>query len=163
MAKSKYDWLTICEEFVNSPSGITLQELAAKYDIPYHVICNKSSKDKWVYKHERFLMRLTEQTSENKAVAVASKGRQWDDRCMEMAERIMDLAAEEVAGHPIKDRKGEVIMGGDGKPLLFKASAKDVATAVKAVQEIGKSALGDKPNGDLALTVSVREYVESKS
>ena len=153
MPKAKYDWLTICDEFVNSPGGVTLQELATKYGIPYHVICNKSSKDKWTYKHERFLMRLTEQTSENKAVAVASKGRQWDDRCMEMAERIMDLAAEEVAGHPIKDRQGNVIMD-DGKPLLFKAPAKDVASAVKAVQDIGKAALGDKADsGALALLV----------
>lgn len=147
MAKAKYDWLIICEEFVNSPSSVTLQELAAKYNIPYHSLCNKSSKGKWVYKHERFLMRLTEQTSENKAVAVASKGRQWDDRCMEMAEKIMGLAAEEVSGHPIKNRKGEVILNGEGKPLLFKGAAKDIASAVKSVQDIGKAALGDKADG----------------
>ena len=82
MSRVRHDWLTICEEFVNSPGGITLQELAEKYGISYHSLCNKSSKGKWTYKHERFLMRLTEQTSENKAMAVASKGRQWDDRCI---------------------------------------------------------------------------------
>lgn len=162
MGKTRHDWLSIQSEYTNAVPAISQADLCKKYGINPVTMCRKAKKENWEFQRDRFQTRLSEQKSENKAVAVATEGKAWDDRCLAMAKKLMDLADEEVAGHPIKDRNGNVIMM-DGKPLLFKVPAKDVAAAIKMAQEVGKAALGDKPNGDLSLTVSVREYVESQS
>ena len=147
MGKVKHDWLSIKAEYTNAVPAISQVDLCHKYGINPVTMCRKAKKENWEFQRDRFVARLSEQTSENKAVAVASRGQKWDDRCMDMAEKIMDLADEEVAGHPAKDRKGDIIVDSDGKPWLFRTPSKDVASAVKAIQEIGKAALGDKMDG----------------
>ena len=147
MGKVRHDWLSIQAEYTNAVPAISQVDLCHKYGINPVTMCRKAKKENWEFQRDRFVARLSEQTSENKAVAVASEGKAWDDRCLVMAKKIMDLADEEVAGHPAKDRQGNVIVDSDGKPWLFRTPSKDVASAVKAIQEIGKAALGDKMDG----------------
>lgn len=125
MARAKYDWLVICEEFVNSPSSITLQDLAAKYNVPYGTICNKASKGHWTFDHQRFLQRTANQTTEKKADAVSSFGAKWDGKCADAADKLLTKALAEMAA----DTK-----------------AKDVAGALKIAQDMGKAAAGDTPD-----------------
>jgi len=147
VGKLRHDWLSIKAEYTNAVPAISQVDLCKKYGINPVTMCRKAKKENWEFQRDRFVARLSEQTSENKAVAVANEGKLWDDRCLIMAKKIMDLADEEIAGHPLKDKKGDIILDGDGKPYLFKVYAKDVASAAKAVQDIGKAALGDKADG----------------
>lgn len=147
MGRIKHDWLTIQSEYTNAVPAISQVDLCKKHGINPVTMCRKAKKENWEFQRDRFVARLSEQTSENKAVAVASEGKAWDDRCLIMAKKIMDLADEEIAGHPLKNKQGDIILDDDGKPYLFKVYAKDVASAVKAVQDIGKAALGDKADG----------------
>jgi len=146
MGRIRHDWLSIKAEYTNAVPAISQVDLCKEHGINPVTMCRKAKKENWEFQRDRFVARLSEQTSENKAVAVASEGKSWDDRCLVMAKKIMDLADEEIVGHPAKDKQGNIIMV-DGKPLLFKVYAKDVASAVKAVQDIGKAALGDKADG----------------
>jgi len=118
-------------------------------------MCEKAKAGGWDKNRERFSMRLAEQTSENKAVAVATEGAQWDATCMAKAKALMKLIDDELAGQIVLDKLGNQVH--------IQRPAKDIGSAIKTAQDVGKAALGDKPNGDLALTVGVREYVESKS
>jgi len=147
VAKPKVDWSQLCNEYVTASQPVTLTDLAVKYGVRRETVSRNANKDNWDMKRERYLTRVEEQTTELKATTVATEGARWDDRCLIMAKKIMDLADEEVAGHPAKDRKGNVIVDSDGKPWLFRTPSKDVASAVKAIQEIGKAALGDKADG----------------
>lgn len=146
MGKLRYDWLKIRAEYTNATMPVSQADLCRKYGINPVTISRKATKEQWDIKRDRYQMRVQEQTSEKKAEVVATEGAQWDARCLVMAKKIMDLADEEADGHPAKDKQGNIIMV-DGKPLLFKAYAKDIAGAVKAVQDIGKLALGDKVDG----------------
>jgi hypothetical protein len=162
MGKTRHDWLSIQSEYTNAVPAISQADLCKKYGINPVTMCRKAKKENWEFQRDRFQTRLSEQKSENKAVAVASEGKAWDDRCLAMAKKLMDLADEEVAGHPAKDRQGNVIVDADGKPWLFKSYAKDVATAIKTAQEIGKAALGDKADGgslDL-LVLEIKKAIE---
>lgn len=124
-----------------------MTSLAEKYHVRIETISRKATKEQWNIQRDRFLTRVREQTTEKKAETVATEGAAWDSRCLVMAKKIMDLADEEIVGHPAKDRKGNVIVDSDGKPWLFKGAAKDIASAVKSIQDVGKAALGDKADG----------------
>src|SRR5664280_692639 len=116
MGKLRHDWLSIKAEYTNAVPSISQSDLCKKYGINPVTMCRKAKKENWEFQRDRFVARLSEQTSENKAVAVASEGKAWDDRCLVMAKKIMDLADEEIVGHPVKDRKGNVIVDSDAKP-----------------------------------------------
>ena len=142
MAKAKYDWLKIRAEYTNATIPVSQSDLCTKYGMNPVTISRKATKEQWDIQRDRFLTRVQEQTTEKKAETVATAGAQWDADCMSAAKTLREKALAEVTGG---------------------AKVRDVAGALKIAQDMGKAALGDKPNGDLALTVSVREYLESKS
>lgn len=146
MAHAKYDWNLIRDEYVNSPIDIKKDELAAKYGMKYGTIIRKSLAEHWDIDHERFLMRVAEQRTEQKALAVAAEGKQWDAECLKEAKALMSLVKEELAGSPVYVKGKPLIV--EGHLFLAKKPAKDIAAAMKMAQEIGKIALGDKPNAE---------------
>ena len=147
MAKPKVDWSRLCSEYVTASQPVTLTDLANAYGIARETVSRKATKEQWDVKRERYLMRVEEQTTEKKAEKVARAGADFDTA---MLKRIDDLLAEFDREKPQRD------------PKAARAWA-DVFKALTSAQSVEKAALGDKPNGDLSLTVSVREYVESES
>ena len=142
MAKSKYDWSAIRRAFVETPEPVSLTDLAKQCGAEMNTVWRRSKAENWQMERARFQARVEEQHQDKKVEALAQQGATWDAECLASARALRESAMLELA-------KG-------GK-------ARDVAAALKIAQEMGKAALGDKPNGDLSLTVSVREYVESQS
>jgi hypothetical protein len=155
VASPRYDWQHIRNEYITAPEAISKQRLADEYGVTRTTLSLRATKEQWDIQRDRFLARVQEQTTEKKAEAVATEGAQWDATCMDKAKALMDLVDKELAGQIVLDKLGNQVR--------IQRPAKDVGSAIKTAQEVGKAALGDKPNGDLSLTVSVRDYVESKS
>lgn len=147
MGKPKVDWATVRQEYVNSPRGLTKQSLADKYGVRIETVVRKATKEKWDFDRERFLMRLAEQTSENKAVAVANEGKTFDSDSLKFAKKGLALADKYL------DDKG-----------LDPRVMKDVLTAGRTAQQIAKDALGDKPEATVTvegkLSLSLEQVIE---
>lgn len=142
--RNTIDWQTIRKEYTNATLPVTQADLCRKYSINPTTMCLKVKKEQWDVQRERFLARVDEQTTEKKSELVASEGASFDTTCLDYAHRILTLVDEELKGSPVYDKDGVPIII-NGKPYLRKRPAKDIATAVRIAQDVGKAALGDKP------------------
>jgi hypothetical protein len=161
MGKLRYDWQAIRKEYTTTPVPITKTALAAKYGMNLTNLIHRSVSEQWDVQRDRFLARVEEQTTEKKAEAVATEGAQWDATCMEKAKALMALVDDEL--------KGQIVLDKLGNQVLIQRAAKDIASAVKVAQEVGKSALGDKAETtvkvegrlDLSIEQVIKEYADS--
>jgi len=133
MAKQKYNWSAIRQEYVTSPENLAKSDLAAKYGMAPETLIRKATKEKWDFERGRFIIHLQEQTAEKKSDAVSSFAATWDTKCSEAADKLMAKALGEMAS--------------DSK-------SRDVAGAMKIAQDMGKIASGGKPDGVLEQLVS---------
>ena len=146
MAKTRYDWQAIRKEYTTTLETITKTALAAKYGMNLTNLIHRSVKEQWDIQRDRFLTRVQEQTTEKRAEVVATEGAQWDATCMKKAKALMDLVDKELAGQIVLDKSGNQVH--------IQRPAKDVGSAIKTAQEVGKAALGDKADsGTLDLLV----------
>lgn len=161
MAKPRYDWQRIRNEYTTAPEAISKQDLADKYGINRTTLSLRATKEQWDIQRDRFLARVQEQTTEKKAEAVATEGAQWDATCMDKAKALMELIDDELAGQIVLDKLGNQVH--------IQRPAKDIGSAIKTAQEIGKAALGDKPvdppsanlNVNLSLEDVTKKYADA--
>jgi len=161
MAIAKYDWSVIRQEYVSHVGPIAKQDLAEKYGMASETLIRKATKEQWDIQRDRFLTRVQEQKTEKKAEVVATKGAQWDATCMSKAEALMVLVDAEL--------KGQITLDREGKQVLLQRAAKDIGAAIKTAQDVGKAALGDKPETtvkidgklDLSIEQVIQEYADS--
>lgn len=139
MAKPRYDWQRIRNEYTTAPEAISKQDLADKYGINRTTLSLRATKEQWDFQRDRFLVRLSEQTMEKKAEVVANEGKVFDSDSLKFAKKGMALADK------FLDDK-------DLDPRVMK----DVLTAGRTAQQIAKDALGDKPDA----TVTVEGKIE---
>lgn len=152
--RNTIDWQRIHKEYTNATVPVTQADLCHKYGINPTTMCLKVKKEQWDVQRERFLSRVDEQTTEKKSELVASEGASFDTTLLDYSHRILTLVDEELIGSPVFDKEGFPIII-SGKPYLRKRPAKDIATAVRIAQDVGKAALGDKPpDGNLKVDLS---------
>jgi hypothetical protein len=151
--RNTIDWQRIHNEYTTAPESISKQQIADAYGINRTTLSLKATKEQWDVQRERFLARVDEQTTEKKSELVASEGASFDTTCLDYSHRILTLVDEELIGSPVFDKDGcPVIVS--GKPYLRKRPAKDIATAVRIAQDVGKLALGDKPDNPVKVDLS---------
>ena len=61
MAKPRYDWQRIRNEYTTAPEAISKQDLADKYGINRTTLSLRATKEQWDFQRDRFLVRLSEQ------------------------------------------------------------------------------------------------------
>lgn len=146
MGKSKADWSRIRQGYVNSTVALTKQSIADKCGVRLETVVRRATKEKWDIERERFLARVDEQTTEKKSELVASEGASFDATCLDYAHRILTLVDDELAGQIVLDKLGNQVH--------IQRPAKDIATAVRIAQDVGKLALGDKPDPTVKVDLS---------
>jgi hypothetical protein len=144
--RNSIDWQTIHKEYTNATSPVTQADLCHKYGINPTTMCLKVKKEQWDVQRERFLARVDEQTTEKKSELIASEGASFDTTCMSYAHKVLDLVDDELAGQIVVDKLGNQVR--------IQRPAKDIATAVRIAQDVGKAALGDKPDNAVKIDLS---------
>ena len=152
MAKPRYDWQHIRNEYTTAPEAISKQDLADKYGINRTTLSLRATKEQWDFQRDRFLVRLSEQTMEKKAEVIANEGKVFDSDSLKFAKKGLALADK------FLDDKG-----------LDPRVMKDVLAAGRTAQQIAKDAMGDKPEttvtveGKLSLSIEQvnQEYADA--
>lgn len=154
MGKPKLDWTQIANAYITGPDTVTKQSLATLYHTARPTVSLRATAENWDKQRELFRARVTARTQDKKADSLAAQGAEWDATCMAKAKALMDLITDEMNGSPATDRRGNVIVDSKGQPVLFKVAAKDIASAIKTAQDIGKAAMGDTNQESLAITLA---------
>lgn len=135
MATAKYDWAAIRRAFVETPSGVSLTELAKQCGAEVNTVWRRSKAENWTMERARFQMRVAEQHENKKVEALAQQGATWDAECMAAARKLLDKALKEMDSPEFKSR--------------------DVTAAIKTAQDVGKAALGDSTS-----TITIEMFAE---
>ena len=151
--RGSIDWVRISHEYITATPAVTFTQLALRYGTAREVVSRCATKEQWDIKRERFLARVDEQTTAKKSELVASEGASFDTTLLDYAHRILTLVDEELKGSPVFYKEGEPVII-DGKPFLRKRPAKDIASAVRIAQDVGKAALGDRPPESVKVDLS---------
>lgn len=133
MASPKYDWLSIRLEYTNAIPAISQVDLCKKYGINPVTMCRKAKKENWEFERDTFVRMTSKEATEKKADAVSSFAATWNTKCADAADKLLAKALGEMAT--------------DSK-------SRDVATALKIAQDMGKAASGESPS-DAAATIMV--------
>jgi len=140
MAKPKVDWLRLAHEYITASQPVTLTELGLRYGVARETVSRKATKEQWDFQRDRFLTRKAEQTIEKTVDAVSSFAATWDKECAEAASKLKAKALAEMAAG---------------------TKAKDVASALKIAQDMGKAAAGDKAEVEVSVTEAVRRLLDA--
>lgn len=128
MGRLRIHWQQIYNEYTTAPEAISKQELADKYGINRTTLSLRATKERWDFERGRFLAHNHEQAVEKKSDAVSSFAAKWDGICADAAGRLNIKALAEM------DAGGKV---------------RDVASALKIAQDMGKAAAGESPEDTL--------------
>lgn len=127
MGKPRINWQQIRNEYTTAPEAISKQDLADKYGINRTTLSLRATKEQWDFERGRFLAHSHEQAIEKKSDAVSSFAATWDMRCADAADKLLTKALAEMV---------------EGK-------SRDVASAMKIAQDMGKAAAGESPQDTL--------------
>jgi hypothetical protein len=144
--RNTIDWQRIHKQYTNATSPVSQADLCHKYGINPTTMCLKVKKEQWDVQRERFLARVDEQTTQKKSEMVANEGATFDTTCLDYAHRILTLVDDELEGQKVLDKLGNQV--------VIQRAAKDIAQAVRIAQDVGKVALGDKPEGNVKVDLS---------
>lgn len=153
MGKPKLDWQRIANAYITGPDTVTKQSLAVLFHTNRTTVSLRATAENWDKQREVFRARVADRTQDKKADVLATEGAAWDNRCTKVAEKIMDLVDEELQGVPLIV-KGVPVLDADGHPVMRKVAAKDIASAAKVAQDIGKAAMGDTNGASLSATLA---------
>jgi len=134
VGRLRYDWRKIAEEYTNAIPPVSQADLCRKYGINPGTMCEKAKAGGWEFQRDRFNARLSEQRTEDKAVAVASEGKAFDSASLKIAQKGQELAQKFLD------------TGVAGSGIVQPQNLKDALSAARTAQQIGKDALGDKPD-----------------
>lgn len=138
--RNKYDWKMLTQLYIEHPDPVNIWSFCREQGFPnYELISTHARDEKWNLSRELFWKRVHEERVESSAHAIADVGREWDEACRVVAQRILDRVNEELDGRDVQ----VVLKDGTVTLVHQEAAAKDVAGAAKTAQEIGKAALGD--------------------
>jgi len=153
MGKPKLDWQRMANAYITGPDTVTKQSLAVLFHTNRTTVSLRATAEGWDKQREVFRARVAERTQDKKADVLATAGAAWDSRCAAVAAKIMDLVDQELQGVPLLIN-GKPVLDPDGNPIMRRMAAKDIASAAKIAQDMGKATLGENPNNNLAVTLA---------
>lgn len=138
--KSKYNWKMLEQIYIEHPDPLTAWSFCREQGfINYDLLTTHIRDDGWLLSREMFWRRVHEERVETSAHEIAKVGKDWDEECRKVAQRILDRINEELDGRDVQ----VVLKDGTITLVHQEAVSRDVAGAARTAQEIGKIALGD--------------------
>lgn len=140
----KYDWPAIRAAYVEGTEidgafthTPTLEQIAAKFGPNPANLRVRASTEQWTTQRNIFTSKVDQSRREQRATILASRGAEFDTRFLEISEKMLGMAENEVE-EKIKQIRRDKSLGATVPSML-----RELANSLEKVQKMGRLALGD--------------------